>query len=53
MRLAATREIKARGIGFLLLQDTDFFFEDVTKHPLYWGITRLGAAGGAHFYRID
>jgi hypothetical protein len=53
MRLAATREVKARGIGFLLIQDTDFFAQDLAKHLSYWGITRLGEAGGAQFYRID
>jgi hypothetical protein len=53
MRLAATHELKARGIGFLLVQDSDFFYDDVAKYSPYWGVTRLGAAGGAHFYRID
>jgi hypothetical protein len=53
MRLAATREVKARGVTYLLIQDSDAFWEDVSKHERYWGITREGQAGGTFLYRIN
>jgi hypothetical protein len=53
MRLAAARELKARGVTHLLVQDSDFFWEDAFKHERYWGITQVGQAGGTHFYRIN
>jgi hypothetical protein len=53
MRLAATREVKARGVSHLLIQETDFFYQDALRHLRYWGLTEIGQANGTHFYRID
>src|SRR5262249_5979043 len=36
LRRAATRELKARGIGYLLVDDMDFLGEDMRKYPTYW-----------------
>lgn len=53
MRRAATLEVKARGIGFLIANDSDFGGEDLLKYKAMWGVTELGEAGGARLYRID
>jgi hypothetical protein len=53
MRRAATRELKARGIGYLWVNDSDSVAEDMKNYPNSWGITRLAEANGARFYRID
>jgi hypothetical protein len=53
VRRAATREMKARGLGYLLVNDTDFFADDMRKYPMYWGITELTSVPGIHLYQID
>jgi hypothetical protein len=53
LRLLATRELKARGIGYLLINDTDFGMEHLNQHLSAWGITQLAEANGTHFCRID
>lgn len=53
LRRAATRELKARGIGYLLVNDTDFFAEDMRKYASYWSLTELSAARGIHLYLIN
>jgi hypothetical protein len=53
IRRAATREVKALGFRFLLVNEGDLVYADMTKYPDYWGITQLAEANGTHFYRID
>ncbi len=53
IRRAATRDLKALGLRFLLVNDGDMVYEDMRKYPTYWGITELAKANGSHFYRID
>jgi hypothetical protein len=53
LRQAATREIKALGIRFLLVNEGDMVYSDMKLYPTYWGITELAAKNGTHFYRID
>jgi hypothetical protein len=53
MRRAATLELKARGMGFMLVRDSDSTAADMRKDPGLWGITELANAGGVRFYRID
>jgi hypothetical protein len=52
LRRAAMLELKARGIGFLML-DNDFFTKDMKMYSNFWGITELATANGTHLYRID
>ncbi|MGA3099387.1 MAG: glycosyltransferase family 39 protein [Bryobacteraceae bacterium] len=52
LRRAATLELKARGIGFMLI-DSDFFAKDMKMYKAYWGITELALVNGTYFYRID
>ncbi len=53
IRRAATREMKALGLRFLLVNEGDMVYADMKKYPTFWGITQLAEANGTHFYRID
>jgi hypothetical protein len=53
IRLASTRELKAIGFRFLLVNEGDMVYQDMKKYPTFWGITQLAEANGTHFYRID
>jgi hypothetical protein len=53
IRRAATRDVKALGIHYILLNEGDLVYEDLIKFPTYWGLTELATANGTHFYRID
>jgi hypothetical protein len=53
IRRAVTRELKAIGFRFLLVNDGDMVFADMKKYPTFWGVTQLAEANGTHFYRID
>ena len=53
IRRAATRDLKALGLRFLLVNEGDMVYEDMKKYPTYWGITQLATTNGTHFYRID
>ena len=53
IRRAATREVKALGFRFLLVNEGDLVYADMKKYPNFWGITQLAEANGTHFYRID
>ena len=53
IRRAATRDLKALGLRFLLVNEGDLVYEDMHKYPTYWGVTQLVTANGTHFYRID
>jgi hypothetical protein len=53
IRLAASRDVKALGFRYLLVNDGDFLYEDLKKYPKFWGMTQLTEVNGTHFYRID
>src|SRR5450759_112485 len=53
MRRAVTRELKAIGFRFLLVNAGDMVSADMKKYPMFWGVTHLAEANGTHFYRID
>jgi len=53
LRRAATLAMKARGIGYLLVKDTDFFADDLKKYPSFWGVTELHIAEAGRLYLID
>ncbi len=53
IRRAATRDVKALGFRYLLLNDGDEVYKDMNKDPRFWGVTQLAEANGTHFYRID
>jgi hypothetical protein len=53
IRRAATREMKALGLRFLLVNEGDLVYADMKKYPSFWGITQLAEVNGTHFYRLD
>ncbi|PWU04367.1 MAG: hypothetical protein C5B51_16960 [Terriglobia bacterium] len=53
LRRAATLELKARGIGYLLINDTDFLADDMRKYAKFWRLTELTAVPGIRLYQID
>ncbi|MGH9662568.1 MAG: hypothetical protein ACRD96_28725, partial [Bryobacteraceae bacterium] len=53
LRRTATAELKARGVGYLLLYDHDYAAEDIRTKSGVWGVTLLGQHPGARLYRID
>lgn len=53
IRRAAARDVKALGVHYLLLNEGDFIYRDITQYGQYWGVTHLAEANGTHFYRID
>ena len=53
IRRGVTRELKALGFRYLLVNDGDMVQADMKKYPTFWGITQLAEANGTHFYRID
>jgi F5/8 type C domain len=53
IRLAATRDVKARGIRYLWINDSDFCAEDMKNYTKFWGITQVAEGNGTRFYRID
>ena len=45
--------MKALGFRYLLINTGDVIYDDVRKHPTFWGITQIAEVNGTHFYRID
>jgi hypothetical protein len=52
MRRAATYEFGARGIHYLLIQDTDWGAADFRDDPELWGLTVVVHAPGGTLYRV-
>jgi hypothetical protein len=53
LRSAAASELKARGIRYLLIRESDLHAEDFLQYPSLWGIRAIAAAGGARLYYIQ
>ena len=53
LRLAATRELKARGIRYLLIGLDDLGSEDFHQRAAFWGIKFLAEAGNQRLYYIE
>ena len=52
-RRAATRELKARGIRYVLVGLDDIGSEDFQQRAPFWGIKFLGEAGNERLYYIE
>lgn len=52
MRLAATYELKARGIHYLLIGDDYVGSDDLADDPAAWGLELAGAGYGIRIYRV-
>jgi hypothetical protein len=53
LRRAAALALKARGIGYLLINDSNSIAGDMRKYVHFWGIAPLAEAAGVHLYRIE
>ena len=53
LRLAATRELKARGVRYLLIGLDDLGSEDFQQRAAFWGIKFLAEAGNQRLYYIE
>ncbi|MBI1791466.1 MAG: hypothetical protein HYR60_28390 [Acidobacteria bacterium] len=53
LRRGAIEELKARGIGYVLLFDDDFGAQDFRTKGAVWGVTQLAEYYGARLYRLD
>lgn len=52
LRRAATHELHARGINYLLIQDTDGGAVDYLDDPAAWGLEQVAETPGATLYKI-
>jgi hypothetical protein len=53
LRREAMRQLKARGIFYLLVNDSDLPAQDLKENANLWGVTEIQEAHGTRFYRID
>jgi hypothetical protein len=53
VRHAATAELSARGIHYLLMHDVDFGADDIAGDPEGWGLTQIAAGYGIKLYRVS
>jgi hypothetical protein len=53
LRRAAIEELKARGVDYLLLYDSDALAEQFRSRRRSWGLTLLEQVRGARLYRLD
>jgi len=53
LRQAASAELKARGIRYLLITDDDIGAKDFLAYPKLWGMKSLAQQGRAHLYYIE
>jgi hypothetical protein len=52
LRRAAIEELKARGIGYLVVMATDLFADDFFSHPSLWGFRQVGEVSGYRLYEL-
>jgi hypothetical protein len=52
LRMAATAELKARGISYVWVRSGDPDADDFFHYPAAWGLVLAGQEGGGRLYRI-
>ncbi len=52
IRKWATRELHARGIDYIVMQDTDWGAEDMSDDPESWGLEVIAKGYGARIYKV-
>ena len=52
LRRAAIRELQARGIGYVLVADSDFGARDFIERSALWGVVEVGQAAGRRLYLL-
>lgn len=53
MGKGAIRELKARGVDYIFLRDSDYGGPEVLENPEAWGLTPIIRVEGGQLYRID
>jgi hypothetical protein len=53
LRRAATAELKARGIQYVLIRPEDPAADDYFRYAAAWGLSLAGQNRGVHLYRIQ
>lgn len=53
IRLAATYELKARGIHYLLVGDDYSGVDDIRDDPAAWGLTQAASGYGIRIYKVN
>jgi hypothetical protein len=52
IRLAATYEMKAHGLHYFLVGDSDFGADDFREDPEAWGLTQVASGYGIRIYKV-
>jgi len=52
IRKWASRELHARGIDYIVVQDTDWGAEDMREDPESWGFEVIAKGYGARIYKV-
>jgi hypothetical protein len=52
LRLAATAELKARGIHYLLIKPENPGSDDLRRYPAFWGLTVAGSIADIRLFHI-
>jgi hypothetical protein len=52
LRLAATSELKARGIHYLVIKPDNPGANDLRRYPAFWGLTVAGSLGDVRLFHI-
>ena len=52
LRLAATDEMKARGVNYLLVGKDYLGADDIDDDPEAWGLTRIASGNRIHLYKV-
>jgi hypothetical protein len=52
LRMEATRQMRRRGAGFMLVFPNDLFAADYSENRERWGLTPAGEAAGARLFRL-
>ena len=53
LRRLAIQELKERGVGFLVVKDSERVGRDLFYNRTYWGVTEIGEWRGGRLYRFN
>jgi len=53
LRLAATAELKSRGIHYVLIKPDNPGANDIRRYPAFWGLTVAGSVGDVRLFHIQ
>jgi F5/8 type C domain/Dolichyl-phosphate-mannose-protein mannosyltransferase len=53
LRKAATRELLARGVRYMLVTDDNYAASDIRDDPEFWGLSQIASGSGIRIYRVE